>query len=65
MPSKLEILVVNIVITSLMAASNFTTIESQIQSIANSSGFFQKIIESQTSINSDCPEQPPTSFTRE
>ncbi|MBO0349644.1 hypothetical protein J0895_11080 [Phormidium pseudopriestleyi FRX01] len=62
MPSKLEILV-NIAITSLiMAASNFSTIGSQIQSIANS-GFSQEIIESPSVIK--CPDQPPTNLTRE
>lgn len=64
MPSKLEILV-NIAITSLfMAASNFSSIGDQIQSIANA-GFSPEIIESQTSVDCTCPKQPPTSFTRE
>ncbi len=64
MPSKLEILV-NIAITSLfMAASNFSSIGDQIQSIANA-GFSQEIIESQNSVTCECPNQPPTSFTRE
>ena len=64
MPSKLEILV-NIVITSLiMAASNFSSIGFQIQSIANA-GFSPEIIESQNSVDCTCPKQPGTNFPRE
>jgi hypothetical protein len=47
-----------------MAASNFSSIGDQIQSIANA-GFSPEIIESQTSVDCTCPKQPPTSFTRE
>ncbi|MGL5193821.1 MAG: hypothetical protein ACRC8Y_09465 [Chroococcales cyanobacterium] len=64
MPSQLEILV-NIAITTLiMAASNFSTIGSQIQSIANL-GVSPKIIESQNFVTCECPKQPPTNFPRE
>ncbi|MCT7959876.1 hypothetical protein NG799_04455 [Laspinema sp. D1] len=59
MPSKLEILV-NIAITTLiMAASNFSTIGSQIQSIANSSHGGGIIEMEQRQTSSDCPQPDP------
>lgn len=62
MPSKLEILV-NIAITTLiMAASNFSTIGSQIQSIANSfeGGGIMEMEQRQA----DCDPQPDPNFVR-
>ena len=60
MPSKLEILV-NVALTTLiMAASNFSTIGSQIQSIANArhGGGIIKLEQRQT----NCDPQPDPNF---